>query len=208
LIASSPGFALEATGLDDTYFPPDVLSLSDQEAFLDGGAFDGITLRRFLARCRNQFASYLGVEPDPGNFGKLQAQVEEIRPTVSGKLEIRPCAIGRQHGDIGFAAVGTISSAATPSGGLSVPVVPLAELANGFAPTLIKLDIEGFELEALEGGIRFLQEHRPKLAICLYHRQNDFWAIPQFILENLWGYRLFMRRHKEYLDDFVLYALP
>jgi len=208
LIAPSPELVLEATGTDDTYFPADLPGLSNREAFLDGGAFDGITLRRFLVRCGNEFASYLGVEPDPVNFAKLQAEVEEIRPSVSGKLEIRPCAIGRQHGEIGFAAVGTISSAATPSGGLSVPVVPLEELSNGFTPTMIKLDIEGFELEALAGGVEFLQEHRPKLAICVYHRQNDFWAIPQFVLENLPGYRLFMRRHKEYLDDFVLYALP
>jgi FkbM family methyltransferase len=208
LIAPSPEMTLEATLPDETYFPPDVLQLSSHEAFVDGGAFDGVTLRRFLSRCRERFARYLGIEPDPANFAKLEAFVERVRPTVPGHLEIRQCAVGREHAQIDFAAGGTISSAANASGDISVPVIPLAELAKDFRPTLIKLDVEGFELAALEGSTKFLQQMRPKLAICLYHRQSHFWEIPLFVLRNLPDYRLYVRRHKEHLDDFVLYALP
>lgn len=208
LVASSPELTLEATLPDETYFPPDVLQLSPHESFVDGGAFDGVTLRRFLARCNGQFASYLGVEPDPVNFGKLQALVERIRPTLSGHLAIRQCAVGREREQISFSAAGTVSSAADASGDISVAVAPLAELAEALRPTLIKLDVEGYELDALQGSTKFLQETRPKLAVCLYHRQSHFWEIPSFVLRNLKNYRLYIRRHKEHLDDFVLYALP
>lgn len=207
LIAPSPDTTLEAVQQDDTYFPPGLLNLSSGEAFLDGGAFDGVTLRRFVSRC-SEFKSYLGIEPDPVSFGKLQEYVEEIRSTVSGHVAIRPCAIGRDRGEIRFTAAGTISSAVNVSGDISVPIVPLFELARGLEPTLIKLDIEGYELAALEGSVAFLQRSRPKLLVCLYHRQNHFFKIPLFVLENLPAYRLYVRRHKEHLDDFVLYALP
>jgi FkbM family methyltransferase len=207
LIAPLPEMTLEATLQDETYFPPNVLQLSPHEAFVDGGAFDGVTLRRFLSRCRGQFSSYLGVDRSC-QLTKLQALVERVRPTVSGHLEIRQCAVGREHEQISFAAAGTISSAANASGDISVSVAPLAELAKDFRPTLIKLDVEGYELAALEGSTKFLQQTRPKLAVCLYHRQSHFWEIPLFVLRNLPDYRLYIRRHKEHLDDFVLYALP
>jgi FkbM family methyltransferase len=208
LVAPSPEFTLEATLEHDTYFPPGLVEISAEEAFFDGGAYDGITLRRFLSRCEGRFSSYLGVEPDPSSFAKLQATVEAIRPTVPGDLQVKSCAVGRERGQINFSAAGTISSSADAAGDISVPMISLRELAETFRPTMIKLDIEGYELDALEGAMGYVEQARPKLAICVYHRQNHFWEIPRLISKHLAGYRLYCRRHKEYLDDFVLYALP
>ena len=208
LVSPAPALTLPAMQPNDTYFPSDLIDFSPREAFLDGGAYDGITLRRFLSRCQRGFASYLGVEPDPGNFAKLQNTVEMLRPTAAGRLETRCCAIGREHGEVSFSAAGTISSAANAAGNLRVPMLPLVDLAESFQPTFIKLDIEGDELGTLEGSMAYLQQARPKLAVCLYHRQNHFWEIPHRISQNLAGYRLYARRHREHLDDFVLYALP
>ena len=44
---------------------------------------------------------------------------------------------------------------------------------------LIKFDIEGAELEALNGGINTIKEHKPLLYIPIYHLETD--EIPKFI---------------------------
>jgi hypothetical protein len=46
---------------------------------------------------------------------------------------------------------------------------------------LIKLDVEGSELEALTGGLETIIKQKPHLAIAIYHKPNDHWEIPLFV---------------------------
>ncbi len=46
---------------------------------------------------------------------------------------------------------------------------------------LIKMDIEGSEIPALNGAMRTIQRFRPMLALCLYHKWDDVITIPRFI---------------------------
>jgi FkbM family methyltransferase len=64
----------------------------------------------------------------------------------------------------------------------------------------IKLDIEGAELEALKGAVETLTKHKPRLAICLYHKNSDFWEIPRFLKE-------LVPQYEFYLDHFMPHAL-
>jgi hypothetical protein len=70
------------------------------------------------------------------------------------------------------------------------------------------MDIEGSELQALEGAQNTIRKHVPALSICLYHRQEDLWTIPLFIASLSDKYRLFLRRHSDDCWEQICYAIP
>jgi hypothetical protein len=71
---------------------------------------------------------------------------------------------------------------------------------------LIKMDIEGSELAALRGAENSLRRWRPKLAISLYHRPEDFFAIPLWLKSLDCGYRLFLNHYSIHHEETVLYG--
>lgn len=71
----------------------------------------------------------------------------------------------------------------------------------------IKMDIEGAELNALNGAIKTIKKHKPKLAICLYHSEEDFGTIPKFINELNLGYKFYLGHYTIYQEETVLFAI-
>lgn len=76
---------------------------------------------------------------------------------------------------------------------------------NAVSPSFIKMDIEGFELNALKGSIETLKKFKPKLAICLYHKLEDMWKIPLFLHDMNLGYSFWFKKNA-HSNEFVLYA--
>ncbi len=73
--------------------------------------------------------------------------------------------------------------------------------------TLIELDIEGSEVNAIYGMKHTIQKYNPKLAICVYHKLTDYLKIPKLILEINPHYSLYFRQHSCYYEESVLYAI-
>jgi FkbM family methyltransferase len=46
---------------------------------------------------------------------------------------------------------------------------------------IIKMDVEGSEIEALLGASKTIQKHSPKLIISAYHKSDDLYLIPLII---------------------------
>lgn len=91
-----------------------------------------------------------------------------------------------------------------------VPVTTLDDFVakeNPHSIDFIKLDIEGFELATLHGAAKTLDRYRPKLAISLYHKPQDFYEIPFFIKRNFPFYRLHLAHYTLFMDETVLYAI-
>jgi FkbM family methyltransferase len=70
----------------------------------------------------------------------------------------------------------------------------------------LKMDIEGSELGALQGGEQSLKRWRPRLAISLYHRPEDLFSIPLWLGSLECGYRFFLNHHSIHQEETVLYA--
>ena len=72
----------------------------------------------------------------------------------------------------------------------------------------IKMDIEGAELRALKGAEESIRTFRPKLAISLYHREDDFITIPTYLNNLNVGYEFFLDHFTIYGEETVLFAAP
>ncbi len=72
---------------------------------------------------------------------------------------------------------------------------------------LIALDIEGSEVEALQGGEQSIRRHHPKLAISVYHKTAHYLEIPLLIKSFSADYRLFFRQHSMTPAESVIYAI-
>lgn len=65
----------------------------------------------------------------------------------------------------------------------------------------IKIDTEGSELEALRGAYHTIKRFKPKLAVCLYHKQDDWETIPRFISSIVHSYKFVPVSYRETRAD-------
>jgi FkbM family methyltransferase len=190
------------------YFDRTVHELSPAEVVVDGGAYVGDTLSSFLDESAGLFDSYYAFEPDPVSFDRLamEAARDPARVTVVQAGLARRTSSARllsTHGADARLLRGD------ETGGDEVPVVSLDEyFEERRPPTLIKMDIEGAEADALHGAERLISAGRPKLAISAYHYPTDLWRIPLLLDQLLPGSRLFLRHYTREVDDTVCYAIP
>ena len=193
------------------YFPDDLFAWRDDEWFVDAGAYDGDTVRTLAALHHDRFAHLLAVEPDPMNFAKLQATVAGLPPAVRAKVSCRQVAAGAAPAVLYLDATGTASSATATTAGvrtIAVDAETIDEMTAGARPTFIKLDIEGFEIDALRGARATIDAHAPIVAVCVYHLQDHLWRIPRLLHSWRDDYRFFLRPHNEEGWDLVCYAVP
>jgi hypothetical protein len=120
---------------------------------------------------------------------------------------VEQSAVGSSAGVLRFEGGGTPGSKISDAGDLTVACVTLDDALEGLAPTFIKMDIEGAEENALLGGAKTIQRHRPVLAICVYHVQAHLYKLPMLIAKLCPDYTLFLRRQGPH-GDLVCFAIP
>jgi FkbM family methyltransferase len=172
--------------------------------FVDGGAFTGDTLE-FLLDEGLRFDAVAAFEPDAANFATLRETAGRLGDRL-GAVSLWPCGLSQSTMAATFRSGQGAASAVASDGDVHVQLVALDDVLPAFAPTYIKLDIEGHEMAALAGAHATLQRHQPWVAACLYHRPDDLWEIPLRLHELLPGHRLAVRYHTYQAFELVAYA--
>jgi len=179
------------------YFPEEIDGLNSSELFVDCGAFDGDTIQSIHWPIERVIA----IEPDPVSAAKLRSRLR------SGD-SLHQVLVGETQGIANFNAEGTMASARSDSGLLSVPMTTLDALLQHEEPTFIKLDVEGDEMPALRGALRTLTRTQPVVAVCAYHRPDDIWEIPLFLKRLLPENKMLLRAHAFDGFELVVYSIP
>lgn len=194
-------------GVEESYFPRDLVELSAREVFVDCGAYDGDTIESFLTASSGRFRTIVAFEPDPHAVVRLHTLVRGLPSRVRDLIRVEQKAVGAAAGSLRFEGDGTPTSRISETGALTVECVPLNVALRDLAPTFIKMDIEGAEEDALLGARETIRAHRPILAICVYHLQEDLYSIPNAIGRACEDYTLYLRRQGND-GDLVCFAIP
>ena len=190
------------------YFPDDLYSILPGEVFVDCGAYNGDTIREFLQHQNNYSGNILAFEPDEKNFQKLQVYISTLPERIRKNVIAKQVPVGICGQIVNFSSTGTVASRVTEDGDMEMNCVCIDQETIDLAPSFIKMDIEGAEIDALNGARKAIQRSRPILAICIYHKPDDLWQIPLLISSFVDDYHFFLRPHDEEGWDLVCYAIP
>jgi FkbM family methyltransferase len=150
----------------------------------------------YAARRAGASGRVVAVEPTPDNLAVLRRNVEAAGLS---NIVIEPVAAGSAPGPRDLFVRGATSAVnsffqescyARVTDVLRVPVARLDDLVGG-AAHVVKIDVEGAELDVLEGMPRLLGEHRPVLIVewhPLLQRMAGYApdALPRWLLERRW----------------------
>ncbi|MDO8392677.1 MAG: FkbM family methyltransferase [Actinomycetota bacterium] len=194
------GFQFDQT---NQYFEEFLQLRHDGESFVDIGSYDGFTSLEFARRAPG-FAHITAFEPSAANHSLVVANLAALG---SERVTIHSCGLSDAPGILSFAGSDGSSSRVGESGDTTIRVERLDDLDIPSA-TMLKIDIEGAEEAALAGAVRTIQRFRPRLAVSVYHRPNDFWRLADVIDATGVDYELRMRHYTEGIDETVMFFLP
>lgn len=182
--------------------------------FVDGGAYVGDTAFSFLDY---DPATIYAFEPDPRNHAALVQNIERnkmqqrIIPLAQGlghKAESRSFCAGQR----GASRVASSAEVAGGQGGAEIETVPMDDFVDqqGIERVgLIKLDVEGFEKEVVQGALETIKRDRPVLLISIYHNPKDMFEIRPLLDELELGYHFEIRYcDTQLLVDYLLIGWP
>jgi FkbM family methyltransferase len=178
------------------YFETDVFSMGPEEYLVDAGAYKGDSIEKLLAATDGKFGRIYSFELDSVIF-------EELKKTAAKydreRIELFNAGVSNEVTEVEYAYVAGDETHVEQ-------VTTIDTALMGKKVTLIKMDVETFELKALEGAKHIIVEQRPKLAISAYHYLSDLWEVPRKIKEMVPEYKLYLRHHSPAVWDTDCYA--
>ena len=178
------------TPKEDVY--NNIIKPNGNDIYVDLGAYRGDTIEEFLSFCENGCDAIYALEPDAKNFKKLEKTVEGLH-----NCHIFNAAAWEEDSVLTFAnRAGRHSSLSER--GREVAARSVDSILDGKPCTVIKMDVEGAEREALLGSSRTIEKYKPRLMISLYHRNEDIFSLPLLIKKLNPDYKFFIR-HQLYI---------
>ncbi len=184
------------------YFEPEIYAISSDDSFVDCGAFTGDTLEQTMGLVGNRISAYYSFEPDHHNFTELTTMASKY-----SNIHLFNYGVSKEKGMLNFEQSSSSYSRLGSSEGCSIEVVSLDELLIDSTVSMIKMDIEGAEYDALLGAKKLICAQKPVLAISVYHKLEDLFRLPLLINSLGVSYRYYLRHYTNQAIETVLYAV-
>ncbi len=197
----------EGLSQEGQYFEKELVDFDEQKLFIDCGGYDGMDTKRFFMLTSEKSASVI-FEADADNMALTKKNLKEY----DNRVRYVERGVWDRREELSFSSGHGPSSLIEVSGGgtkkLLCTSIDEELLTDPRKVTMIKMDIEGAEMKALDGAKGIIHRDRPVLAICVYHRPEDIFAIQRKIQEWNMDYKFYLRHYdpKHFLET-VLYAV-
>lgn len=156
--------------------------LRKEDVFADIGANIGSYTVLAAAHCGAHTFSF---EPSPATFRHLTNNIALNR--IEAITTLHNIAVGAEKGELKFTrGLDTINHIATEDDAdtISVTVDKLDTILNGKVPKLIKIDVEGFETEVINGATRTLGNKELKAIIIELNGSGDRYGYDERLIHD------------------------
>lgn len=181
---------------------PNILQYTDQEIFVDVGAFTGDTIGEFLRLTSGKYREITGIEADPNNFEILQANINKWNLQ---NINAENVAVGEKDGITCFVTNMSESSRRAAAGGQEIRMRCLDNMENIQNLTFLKVSTNGCDLQALQGARNLILRNRPKISA--YASGELLWEIPKYLHNLVPEYKVYCRHYGTGVQAMICYAV-
>lgn len=188
------------------YFDDEIYTFPEKYTFVDAGSYIGDTVQSLVERDGIP-GKIICMDPIKQNIDKLQTYIEHNHLDY---VDVYECAVSDHKSEEHFEIENSMAARRSETQGQLVLCNSIDNICLDKYPKIdvIKMDIEGAEVEALNGARQVIQRDKPVLAICVYHKEDDFYTIPKLIKEIYPEYNLYFRHYELSDEETVCYAVP
>ena len=186
----------------------DIVSVIPGDVVIDAGACWGDTALYFASRGASRVFSFEFIPSNLQIFNRNMA----LNPHCAERITCMEHALWESSGmEMSFEDGGPSSRVA--AAGVyadSVTTLSIDEMVRQQqlkSLDFIKMDIEGAEMPALKGAAESIRRFKPKLAISVYHKPDDFLTIPAYLQKLNPDYQFYLDYYTIFGDEIVLYAI-
>ncbi len=182
------------------YFEDEIYQLPQNPVFVDGGGYTGDTSMNFIQKHSDYKKIYL-FEPMTKNMKQSKNNLSSYQ-----NIEYFECGLSNFEGLVSFNDDDASSSIAE-DGNTKINVNYLDNIIDERVD-FIKFDIEGAEQDAIDGAKKLIKKYTPVMAICIYHKAEDWYRVPQKVFDINPNYKIYLRHYMEGISETVMYFVP
>jgi len=188
---------------EQLYFEKFIFKYPQKDIFVDGGGNDGSTTAEYIRKNKDYKHIYFF---EPNNI-IMQTAKKQLKNYSN--INYYECGLSdKQKKDNIFIINGNNKASFLCEKNNLTKKCNMVRLDDIISvPCFLKFDIEGSELNALEGSKKLIEKNS-LLAICVYHKPSHIWEIPKKIYKINSKYKFYLRNYCHNLEETVLYGLP
>lgn len=186
------------------YFDYSLMASINKNVFVDVGAFEGETTLAWHKLYKTEIEEIYLYEPDECNY---KFCLDTLKKNRIQSATLKKMGVGDSNNQLSFSS-GKGCGSKVSTDGLDIIQQTTLDEDIKCKISYIKMDIEGYEIQAIKGARQHLMNDDTSLAVCTYHYLSDIWKIAEELDSYREDYKFYLRHYSNSGIETVLYAIP